>query len=589
MKTRILKKLSLLLALLILFSLVACNDTQNNEISSQTETSDSVGTVNTEFLPNVAFKIIRGNLYTSDDNISDASEYLQNAFSAVYGIQPKITSDTSIGFMEPGDYEIIIGDSNRPQSAQLMQSFGLNDYSYVVESDKTIVICGGSPAATYEGVKKFCSDVLGYNGTTAEANRIIKIGATYTYRDSYVFATSTLNGILLNEYTIAVASLDNMEVAIELAMALGQYSGAIIPIISFEELTGNEKALIYVGATDRTGTSNLMTTGYTIHTYTDEIGSVLCLASTNKYTEAALESLLDRIETEVGDADDINLSIAEDYYTYYGFIDDITQWVQDSETTTEIADGVTLIEKVYHDENNLPYRTYALIIDPDKNRLYMGSTADGYNYSLEFYDKENVQEHMEAAVNNGLNVLAGVNADFFAISGDYHPEGLAIKEGQQISTSIANRPFFGVTYDGEVIISTGSQYSSALNLRTAVGGSDILVRNGAPYSIGDTSNNYGTIQPHTMAGVREDGSYVLAVIDGRQETISNGATLARCALVMMDLGCTDAINLDGGGSTTLITRDSATDEYTVQNNPSGVTLRDVYNSLLVVQIENSQQ
>jgi exopolysaccharide biosynthesis protein len=76
------------------------------------------------------------------------------------------------------------------------------------------------------------------------------------------------------------------------------------------------------------------------------------------------------------------------------------------------------------------------------------------------------------------------------------------------------------------------------------------------------------------------------VIDGRQANHSNGATLARTALWMRSLGAVSALNLDGGGSSNLIVRDTATNTYTVCNSPSGGELRKIHTSLLVKLKEN---
>jgi len=56
--------------------------------------------------------------------------------------------------------------------------------------------------------------------------------------------------------------------------------------------------------------------------------------------------------------------------------------------------------------------------------------------------------------------------------------------------------------------------------------------------------------PRTIAGTTEDGKIVLVTIDGRSVT-SVGATLKEAAQVAKSLGMTEAINLDGGGSSTM--------------------------------------
>jgi exopolysaccharide biosynthesis protein len=59
----------------------------------------------------------------------------------------------------------------------------------------------------------------------------------------------------------------------------------------------------------------------------------------------------------------------------------------------------------------------------------------------------------------------------------------------------------------------------------------------------------------------EKGHYVFVVSDGRTSE-SAGLTLEQLAEVMQDLGCTQAYNLDGGGSTTMVWKG------TVVNNPT---------------------
>ena len=59
--------------------------------------------------------------------------------------------------------------------------------------------------------------------------------------------------------------------------------------------------------------------------------------------------------------------------------------------------------------------------------------------------------------------------------------------------------------------------------------------------------------PRTAVGRRADGTVVLVVADGRNE-LAAGLTMAELQQVMAALGCRDAINLDGGGSTAMVVR-----------------------------------
>ena len=70
------------------------------------------------------------------------------------------------------------------------------------------------------------------------------------------------------------------------------------------------------------------------------------------------------------------------------------------------------------------------------------------------------------------------------------------------------------------------------------------------------------------------------VVDGRQSSISNGASLADLAEMFGSLGCSDAINLDGGGSSTFVNAENG--EFVTKNSPSAGALRAVANGLIVL-------
>lgn len=74
--------------------------------------------------------------------------------------------------------------------------------------------------------------------------------------------------------------------------------------------------------------------------------------------------------------------------------------------------------------------------------------------------------------------------------------------------------------------------------------------------------------PRTAIGVKSDGSIVLYTIDGRQSGHSYGVQLKTLAARMKELGCTDALNLDGGGSTEMVVRLPGSDTSSLINKPS---------------------
>ncbi|WP_448316111.1 phosphodiester glycosidase family protein [Streptomyces sp. CO7] len=59
-------------------------------------------------------------------------------------------------------------------------------------------------------------------------------------------------------------------------------------------------------------------------------------------------------------------------------------------------------------------------------------------------------------------------------------------------------------------------------------------------------------EPRTLAGVTSDGSLLLVVVDGRRPGASVGVRLDEAARILVSLGASDAMNLDGGGSSTMV-------------------------------------
>jgi len=96
------------------------------------------------------------------------------------------------------------------------------------------------------------------------------------------------------------------------------------------------------------------------------------------------------------------------------------------------------------------------------------------------------------------------------------------------------------------------------NMNYIVGGTPVLIREGRIVEDFEAEKvREGFIKdrhPRTAVGLRADGTWVLAVVDGRQPALSVGMTLSELAEFMKSLGCISALNLDGGGSSTMVVR-----------------------------------
>ena len=138
---------------------------------------------------------------------------------------------------------------------------------------------------------------------------------------------------------------------------------------------------------------------------------------------------------------------------------------------------------------------------------------------------------------------------------------LELREGDEVTISLQHE---GIDWDGVAHVAAGGP---------------LLVKGGQKFipfaEEGFTPEFAEKRHPRSAIGVTHAGDVWLVAVDGRQ-TMSDGATLDELAQVMMELGCTDAINLDGGGSTTLAVAG------VVLNRPSGVQQRAVANAILVI-------
>lgn len=116
-----------------------------------------------------------------------------------------------------------------------------------------------------------------------------------------------------------------------------------------------------------------------------------------------------------------------------------------------------------------------------------------------------------------------------------------------------------------------------------IGGGPYLVRAGRPLgSAGAGLEKFSedfirNRHPRTAIGVRNDGRLVIVTVDGRRPGKSVGMTVDELAQLVAGLACVEAVNLDGGGSTTMVVGGKVVN---LPSDPGGE--RPVSDALLVV-------
>jgi hypothetical protein len=141
---------------------------------------------------------------------------------------------------------------------------------------------------------------------------------------------------------------------------------------------------------------------------------------------------------------------------------------------------------------------------------------------------------------------------------DYYPHrgdpvnvmGLAISNGGVYSLNETDQPVLCFSIDNYATI---SDTDCPVDTAQALAGRPILIDNGTSITSEDLSY-YTALHPRTAVAIDQRGETLwLIVVDGRQPGYSEGVTLVELANIAKQLGAYQALNLDGGGSTTLVT------------------------------------
>lgn len=194
--------------------------------------------------------------------------------------------------------------------------------------------------------------------------------------------------------------------------------------------------------------------------------------------------------------------------------------------------------------------------DMDRSRTLCGTDVDR--------NAPCAAEQAEVLVRGGAVVKAGR-----AAGGQIPDDELALT-GRDEGAAAVRSLRVGDRVDVEYALVPQSGHAPEL----AVGGSPIMF-DGTPVPRLDDRER----APRSAAGTSADGRRMwLLTLDGRQSD-SVGATLHELAKLLREMGVDDAVNLDGGGSSTLVLRDPGATEVTIVNDPSDPSPRFVPNGI----------
>ena len=168
--------------------------------------------------------------------------------------------------------------------------------------------------------------------------------------------------------------------------------------------------------------------------------------------------------------------------------------------------------------------------------------------------RRNEERNVEIAVNtSGWRPWggAGCYSTYAALYRYAASEGREVSYGKDPERGV----FFIVRKDGQVLIRLHVPVSMTNDVAIAVYGNRRILRRGVRTADADPAKAVD-IHPRTAFGLSRDRkTFVILAVDGRQPGYSEGATCADLADLLLREGCWDAINMDGGGSTSLVIYD----------------------------------
>lgn len=155
----------------------------------------------------------------------------------------------------------------------------------------------------------------------------------------------------------------------------------------------------------------------------------------------------------------------------------------------------------------------------------------------------------------------GINGSFFTFvkhTLDTDNVSLVISDGHVVSPLDPHRAWvLNITPDHHVQIRkvTANEISKPdSQLHDTIAGSDLLVDQGK--LVAPTGSKFDNSHPpRTAVGVTREGHLLLMTVDGRQPGFSEGMSLQEVARFLMAHGAVEALNFDGGGSTTMAIAD----------------------------------
>lgn len=262
-----------------------------------------------------------------------------------------------------------------------------------------------------------------------------------------------------------------------------------------------------------------------------------------------------------------------------------------SDTTYVLTPGAQVTELAFLSYTGHAMRTFFFEVDLNSENITISQTT-----ALDKKVGSGLQPVTEQAMEvdrEDFKIWGGTNSDFFDNkNGTNLPHGIFHHDGEvqkdYFNSKITRKmSFFYMTSDKKAKVALEEEYEDVVateSIEEACGAGEFLV------SDGNVIMSETSVEPRTCIGVSEDAKKVyIMVVDGRRYEYSFGMTLYEIATCMKAVGAFDAVNLDGGGSSTFYVRKDGAgfdepERFQIRNWPTdnGGQERAVANGLVIV-------
>ena len=245
-----------------------------------------------------------------------------------------------------------------------------------------------------------------------------------------------------------------------------------------------------------------------------------------------------------------------------------------------VSPGVTEQRIIYNNADGTDQNIVS-VMEVDLSNQYASVMPSYKDMNPDNYGTQVMTKQAAAAESKlGVNVVGGINVNLSWSSDE--PIGMLVINGKVYHNDTSySGAYLAVDKDGKAELRSGSTPLNGSEWQAITVNFGWLVQNGkSVYPTEDHS--VVTRAPRTAIGLKEDGTLVLVVNDGRQAPISAGMTMHELAEVMLKMGCVSAVNCDGGGSSTFLSEREGTGELSIKNSPSDGVERPTLGGLLVI-------